>query len=148
MLTFPEPSESILGIYNYTKLLKEQHDIQRNSSLPYYMRVLLKKKHDVYMEYIKTRSRANLISYNKLSEICKAEIASNEEEGSVVYPNSPEEILVRLQKELMLSEAWYRVTNVKIFWDIHVGLFQVKEIIYEIRDIKKAEYDILRIINE
>lgn len=148
MFSYSEMADSLFESFNFTKTKEEQsQDIQRNSNLPYYMRVLLKKRDEIYVEYINTNARAKLITYYKLNEICKKEIASFEESGTIVRPNSPIEILEGLQKELILSEVWFRITNVKIFWDIHVGLFEVKEIIYGIRDVKTAEYNMLMVIS-
>lgn len=148
MFPIPDPTDSILETYNFGKILKEQfQDVKRNCNLPYYLRILLKKRDEVYVDYIRTRSRANLITYFKLSQIYKEELLEFEKNQSIVNPDSTSDILEGIQRELMMSEVWYRTTNVKIFWDIHVGLFQVKEVIYGLKDVKRAEYDMLAVIS-
>lgn len=150
MFDLPEPARNLHSIfesYSFVKILEEQsEDFQRHSNMPFYVRLLLKKRHEFHLDYLKTRTRALWITCYKLNKIYKDESTEIEENGTIANPNSLFEILEKLQKELLMAELWYRKTNMKMFWDIFVGLFNVKAVLYGIKDIKKVEYDVLRLI--
>lgn len=148
MFDFPEPASSIFETFNFVKILEEQSEgFQRNSNLPFYVRLLLKKKNEVYLDYFKTRSRSHLITYYKLNQIYQEETKDLDEDGVIGNPNSLYQMLEGLKKELIMSECWYRITKMKVFWDIYVGLFNVKVVLHGIKDIKKLEYDVLKLVN-
>lgn len=148
MFVLTERTDSIMETYDLSKIIEEQiEDVFRCSNLPYYLRILQQKRDVFYIEYAKTKERAYLITHYKLNEIFEDEMGSLNENGTIIKVNSLTDLLEVIKKEMLLSEFLYRITNMITFWDMHVGLYHVKAVLFGIGDLKRVEHELLRVID-
>lgn len=120
--------------------------LHHNARLPHYLRELIKKRDNMYLEYLRTRSNSDFVSYYKIEEICKDEIQSSASTPAV-NANSLVQRLKKIQCEMYIARVWYARTKVKYFWDVFVGLIKVKEAILEIKYLQSDEHNVLVLLS-
>lgn len=148
MLRLPHKEDSIIESYDFAKILEEQEEsMQRIANLPYYLRMFQKKKEDFIMQYLRTRNKAFLISHYKLNQIYEGEIARVTDEGIMPEEDSLSDVLRKLDRDIAVSQLLYKVTFMNIFWDMYVALFYVKEAVFSLRQIKRDEDAMMRVID-
>lgn len=127
-------------------LQPEYYGMGDNCSLPFYMRMLLKERDEAYLNYKHCRTQANNITFFEMNQICKLEMSIIRKTGTVDQPNSLVEIQKNIESAITAGYQLYGETNEQRFLDMLVGLVQVKDVVKEIKELKRNEYSIMRAV--
>lgn len=121
---------------------------KHQSTLPYYVRSIIKRRDAACEEYCRDGTTEKSIMYQILSTAFLDEVTALHGNVSIQDSKNLEECLNNIEYELKSTEYWYQQTNKHIFREIWTGLCQAKTAICEIQEEKKAECNMVSILDE
>lgn len=116
---------------------------QTEVSLPFYLRVLIHEIQVAHFNYTHCKSKPNNITLKGLTQIFKQELELFKKTGIIDQPNSFVEIQEQIDEALQAGYQLYREHNEQRFLDGLVGLEQVKDIVKNVKELKRNEYNLL-----
>lgn len=119
-------------------------------SLPFYLKVLMHETEVAHFNYIHCKSKPNNITLRELTQIFEFEMDLFKKSGTIHQPNSLMEIQQHIDETLVAGYQLYAECNEQRFLDVLVGLDQVKDIVKNVKELKRNEYNLVTItmVNE
>lgn len=125
-----------------------RYRFKHQSTLPYYVRSIIKRRDAACEEYCKEGTTEKSIVYQILSTAFLDEITALHGNVSIQESKKLDECLNNIEYELKSTEYWYQQTKKHIFQEIRTGLCQAKVAIREIQEEKRAECNMVSILDE
>lgn len=122
----------------------ELSNTKEHGKLPFYMRSLLKERDIAYFNYLHSKTLTNKVTFWELNEICKVEKGMIAYElSSLNHSDKLIDILENIDNAIWEGYETYRETIQQRALDILAGLFQVKDVVKRVKELKRSEYEML-----